>query len=212
MGILKKIGIVSSNGKTSKIFEELFGSQTFFDIKDSRSSEYIKIYWNKYKELGDSHSSMNGNTFELIISTLLIRENILLVYLQAKVTFVPNVVYDCLVYSAEIGPICLSLKTSLRERYKQADLESVALKYVHRKTKGYLFTLDENEYKGVEDKICTNQVVLGLDDCIYCFSDDFNTLIAKRKNYNITKAKQFNVIDSNQIITSEKIKGYVNGK
>ena len=40
-----------------------------------------------------------------------------------------------------------------RERYKQADLEAIALKYVHRKALSYLVTLEANEAKSVKAKI-----------------------------------------------------------
>jgi hypothetical protein len=49
-------------------------------------------------------------------------------------------------------PICISAKTSLRERYKQADFEAIALKYVHRKALSFLVTLEENEAKSVKAK------------------------------------------------------------
>jgi len=39
----------------------------------------------------------------------------------------------------------LTIKTSLRERYKQADLEGLALKQVYRKSKTYLITLSGQE-------------------------------------------------------------------
>lgn len=67
--------------------------------------------------------------------------------MSAKVAFVPNVIYDLMFYTSERGPICISAKTSLRERYKQADLEAIALKYVHRKALSYLVTLQTNEAK-----------------------------------------------------------------
>lgn len=81
--------------------------------------------------------------------------------MNAKVAFVPNVIYDLMFYTSERGPICWSVKTSLRERYKQADLEAIALKYVHRKALSYLITLEENEAKSVKAKIKSG-ALLGL--------------------------------------------------
>ncbi|MDE7137830.1 MAG: hypothetical protein K2O29_05155 [Ruminococcus sp.] len=43
----------------------------------------------------------------------------------------PNVDFDIILYTQEQYPIALSLKTSVRERYKQADLEGVALKNMY---------------------------------------------------------------------------------
>lgn len=55
------------------------------------------------------------NFFELLIQYILYQNNLLPFYRQAKVIFVPNVNFDILLYTKEIGPLCLSIKTSLRE-------------------------------------------------------------------------------------------------
>lgn len=79
-------------------------------------------------------------------------------------------------YTTERGPICISAKTSLRERYKQADLEAIALKYVHRRALCYLVTLDISEAKKVKEKIKSGDVI-GLDKVVVATSDEFNDLI-----------------------------------
>ncbi len=112
--------------------------------------------------------------------------------------FVPNVKYDIILYTQEQYPISLSLKTSLRERYKQADLEAVALKYVHRKAKCYLVSLDENEVREVKNKI-ENGSVLGLDAAICATSDEFNNFIAD------LRAKQYIKPEKIEIITAENV-------
>lgn len=147
---------------------------------------------------------MNGKVFEYVLATLCIRENILPVYLSAKVAFVPNVVYDIMFYTSERGPICWSVKTSLRERYKQADLESIALKYVHRKALSYLITLDEKEANGVKNKIVSGDVI-GLDNVIVATNPEFDELILELKEFVFSEPPTVKVIESNQIITKEKI-------
>ena len=147
---------------------------------------------------------MNGKVFEYVLVTLCIRENILPVYLSAKVAFVPNVVYDIMFYTSERGPICWSVKTSLRERYKQADLESIALKYVHRKALSYLITLDEKEANGVKNKIVSGDVI-GLDNVIVATNPEFDELILELKEFVFSEPPTVKVIESNQIITKEKI-------
>ncbi|MNT45157.1 hypothetical protein D3C72_1817230 [compost metagenome] len=127
-------------------------------------------------------------------------------YLNANVAFVPNVVYDLMFYTAERGPICISAKTSLRERYKQADLEAIALKYVHRKALCYLVTLDFSEAKKVKEKIKSGDVI-GLDKVVVATSDEFNDLIDELKQYKFSEPPTVKVIESNQIITREKVLG-----
>jgi hypothetical protein len=107
-------------------------------------------------------------------------------------------------YSAERGPICWSVKTSLRERYKQADLESIALKYVHRKALSYLITLEKNEAKSVKSKIKTGDVI-GLDDVVVATEPEFDVLVADLKNFKFETPPTVAVMTSSQIVTAEKI-------
>ena len=134
--MLKELGItVGTNAKAGNVFERLFPN--FMAIKYSLPSEYVKIYWDAYSKVSDMNSNLSNKIFEYILVTLCVREGILSFYPKAKLSLGPNVIHDLMFYSTERGPICWSVKTSLRERYKQADLESIALKYVHRKALSY---------------------------------------------------------------------------
>lgn len=202
--ILHKVGIVRSPNKTSQLFEDLFAPQSFLDIVYSSPKDYVEMYWEKYKESGKNDNSTNGKIFEYIIATLFVRENILPLYVQAKVAFVPNVDFDNIVYCKEFGPIAFSVKTTLRERYKQADLEAVSLKYVHRKAKCFLLTLDKNEHNSVNAKIKEGDV-LGLDRAILCTSNEIDDLIKELKSYNLALAGNVDVISSQQVVDSESV-------
>ncbi|AFL83518.1 hypothetical protein Belba_0871 [Belliella baltica DSM 15883] len=202
--MLKELGIIiGSNTKAGMAFESLFPN--FMEVEYSKPSEYVKTYWNKYQSLVDTNSNLNGKVFEYILATLCIRENILPIYISAKVAFVPNVIYDLMFYTSERGPVCWSVKTSLRERYKQADLESIALKYVHRKALSYLITLDEREARGVKEKIKTGDVI-GLDDVIVATEPEFDKLVADLKTYQFEEPPLVKVIASSQVVTKDKVK------
>ncbi len=174
MGILKNKHIVTTKSKSSTVFESLF-EKDFLHIDYSSPKDYIGQYWDAYQKTEETNNALNGNVFELIINTLLYRENLLPFYTQAKIAFVPNIEYDTVLYTPS-QPIALSLKTSLRERYKQADLEAIALKYVHRQAKCYLLTLNSEEANDNKAKI-KNGDIIGLDKIIDCNSDDINILI-----------------------------------
>ncbi len=81
MGILSNLKLIRKRNKTEKVFEDLFPGQTFWDIEYDKPSEYVSKYWTAYKDKGIVNNSLNGNIFELIISTLLVRENIVPMYL-----------------------------------------------------------------------------------------------------------------------------------
>lgn len=202
--MLKELGIiVGTDTKAGKVFEQLFPN--FMEVNYRTPSEYVKTYWEEYQKITDRNSNLNGKVFEYILATLCIRENILPLYLSAKVAFVPNVIYDLMFYTQERGPICWSVKTSLRERYKQADLESIALKYVHRKALSYLITLDKGEARGVKEKIKTGDVI-GLDKVIVATEPEFDVLVNELMTYRFEEPPTIKVIVSCQVVTLEKVK------
>lgn len=195
MGALKQHGIIDKRSKSGsvKIFEELFPGKTFLDIEYNTPKDYVAKYWSKYKEQYPNESaSLNGKFFELIIYTLLFREGIRPFYTQAKIAFVPNIQYDTILFNNS-QPISLSLKTSLRERYKQADLEAIALKYVHRKAKSYLLTLKQDEALNVANKIIEGAVI-GIDAVIDCNTEEINVLIDKLKQIDFIESIKIDVV------------------
>ena len=202
--MLRELGIVIGDStKAGNIFEKLFPD--FMQVEYSKPSDYVKMFWDKYENQRERNANLNGKVFEYILASLCIRENILPLYMSAKVAFVPNVIYDLMFYTTEHGPICWSVKTSLRERYKQADLESIALKYVHRKALSYLITLNENEAASVKRKIKTGDVI-GLDNVIVATNPEFDELVEELKQLDFEEPPTVKVIESTQVVTIEKVK------
>ena len=210
MGLLQNLGIIRGDDTLAgKIFEDLFPS--FFEIEYVKPVDYVKMYWDAYLIFRESSNlneqqqrGVNGKIFEYILATLLIRENILPIFLSSKVAFAPNISYDLMLYSTDRGPICLSAKTSFRERYKQADLEAIALKYVHRRSLCYLLTLSDKDANDVNKKQIIGDVI-GLDKAIYVLGEDFNDLVDELKTFNLTESPNVNIIESTQIITLNKV-------
>jgi hypothetical protein len=200
MSILKEMHLVSNVNKTSQIFESLFGQTKFTDINFVMPSDYVEKYWNAYiAQFPNGNASLNGSIFEIIINTLLLRKGYMPLFRQAQVAFVPNVNFDALLFTGSY-PICLSIKTSLRERYKQASLEAIAVKYVHGLAKCYLLTMDEKESANVNRKI-QNREVLGLDEVIYCKGKRFDDFINNDLNKVYVESKKVDIIKSTQITT-----------
>lgn len=207
MGVLSNLKLINKGSKAGSVFESLFENKTFWDIEYNHPSEYVAKYWQAYQSKGIGNNSLNGKVFELIISTLFVRENIVPMYLQAKVAFIPNVEYDLVLYNKEIGPISISLKTSLRERKKQADLEAIALKYVHRKSQCFLVSLETNEVASAKCDL-QNGYLLGLDDVIQADAKEFDDFINRLKVKTYTESGSIEIIKSNQIVTPDMIKKY----
>lgn len=201
--MLKKLGIVKSKTAGYRIFMEHIAPD-FLD-NTMLPSEYVNYCWNRYERCGVSrNNSLNGTVFELIIATLFVKEGLVPLHLQAQVAFVPNVYFDAILYTNETGPIGFSLKTSLRERYKQADLEAIALKYVHRKAENYLLTMDATEALSVSDKI-KNGDVLGINQAILATSDELDELINILKSKSFMSPGSIEVIKASRTITNDDI-------
>lgn len=196
MGELLDLQIAKKESATTKLFDALIPGKSFMTLEYNTPKEYVKMYWDALEE---AHKpTLHGNVFEYIIYTLLYREGIRPFYTQAKVAFVPNVNFDTLLY-CQSTPVSLSLKTSLRERYKQADLEAIALKYVHRKSKCYLLTMDSIEAHVQKAKILSGDII-GLDEIIDCTSDDIDKLIVNLKQFAFTRSTTIDVVQGNLVL------------
>lgn len=195
MGLLATIGIAKNDTASTASFEQLLGTDTFLTVQYATPQEYVQKYWTALK--AKNTPTLDGNVFEFIIYTLLYRENIKPFYTQAQVAFVPNVNFDTILYNKAM-PVSLSLKTSLRERYKQADLEAIALKYIYRKSKCYLLTMDTDEANRVKRKIMDGDVI-GLDEVIDCNTEDINRLIDILRGIGFITSVQVEAVKGNLV-------------
>ncbi|GAB5492955.1 MAG: hypothetical protein Phog2KO_31700 [Phototrophicaceae bacterium] len=162
---------------------------------DLLPSQFIHKYWEIYNEVYPTNRNINGSVFEELIAITLVRKGITPFYMQAQVAFIPNANYDIVIYSEEIGPIVLSAKTSIRERYKQADLEAMALKNVHRKSESYLISASESETKARKNRV---DDVVALNDFIYVFSSEYDDLLEKISQKTIIEAPTIKIVEKSQ--------------
>ena len=192
------------NSSNKKVLKNV---QTYYDVFGTTwgdyipiSSAFVKESWDKLARSGKGgNPNTNGAIFEYLIYLCLDYNNILPFYIQATVACVPNAKYDIVLYTEENLLITLSIKSSLRERYKQADLEGWALRNVHRKALNYLITLDEKAAKGVLKKINNNHIT-GLDKIFVASAVEFDELIKSLSSYNFCSSKKFDVIETGKLI------------
>lgn len=137
-----------------------------------------------YEQRFASNPSVNGRIFELLICETLARERVQPFYYQARFERVANADFDIALYH-RTRPVVISCKTSLRERYKQADLEGAALKQVYRQAQCFLVTLS-TEATNVARKIETGDVG-GLDGCVQANTRAFSNLITTLRNMEFTE-------------------------
>lgn len=191
---LVKSGIISAHSKSraAEIVAEAIADPS--DQPDLAPHEFINWALTRIRLVSDD-ATIAGQVFELLISTLFVRVGLMPFYIQTQVSLVPDINFDMLLWTSEVGPIAISLKTSLRERYKQADLEAMALKSVHRLSKTHLITLDENEAERLRKKIIAGDVQ-NLSSVTTATTRQLDQLMASMAQFSIVEAPTLPLVRS----------------
>jgi hypothetical protein len=147
-GPVRQLGITATYGISAQIFDEVVNLD---DLEKGAGFFVATTLANCQKRAeqqgrsAQSIANLRGNWLEYALLLALKHHGLTPAYWQAQFNAVPNAYNDVMVWSTEHGPVIISCKTSLRERYKQADLEAVALKAHHPNAKFYLLTLDADK-------------------------------------------------------------------
>ena len=160
------------------------------------ASKFMQAAWAQYELYRDQlakqegkrvqdYGSLNGGVFQALIERALLSHGVQPIYCQAQMAFIAVAVYDIIVYTEECGPVNLSLKTTIRERWKQADLEGAALKNVHKRAKVYVVNNSpgETDTRRAEIHNC-----IGIDAFVVCTTTDFDGLIEQLRAWKPTVA------------------------
>ena len=125
---------------------------------------------------------MNGSVFHLIVAVALFRSAIHPLYQEASITFVPHAIFDIVAFRSDESIVCFSLKTSFRERWKQADLEARALKMVHRRAQCLLISYETDDANTTRRKIASGGAI-ALDNAISAVTIQFDDLIKELSSH-----------------------------
>ena len=106
----------------------------------------------KYNRKDNYYKSSNGKALEVIITFLITREKILIKYMDENIG-IPYVKPDLILERKDKKLIFLSLKTSLRERWKQADWEAAKFKKKYPNDYCYLLSNSKKEIKNLEPNL-----------------------------------------------------------
>lgn len=137
--------------------------------------QFISEAYLEYRNTYKSTASTNGRLFEYLVCETLAQEGIVPFYYQARFEHVPNADFDVVLYHRS-RPVILTMKVSMRERYKQAVLEGWALWQVYRNAETWLITLHEKEAENVQRKIDDGEIV-GVNGCILASTPEFDNLL-----------------------------------
>lgn len=161
--------------------------------KSLKPGKFISTYWSLYKKLYVGNNSTNGTIFENLVIIALGRAGIENIYFQTELTYVPSAIFDVFLYHPD-GSYALSIKTTLRERWKQADLEALAIKQVHKDVKCFVVTLSEKE---VITRRKNDSLYAGLDGFVIADSHEFDLLVEELIEKKFQVAGSVPIIESN---------------
>lgn len=198
LGIIKQ----SASGNAYKVFEKHFENLTLDTYQESKTlpSQFISKNWTSLKSGQNVDRGSLGKYFEYLIALTLYLEGIAPFYTYAIVPLVPNVEFDLLMYEQDRGPIVLSIKTSLRERYKQADLEALALKTVFKKAVTYVITMEANEAAVQQAKLERGEMH-ALEEFVLATSPKFDSFIENLRRRNLIEAPSFPLVrDASRVV------------
>jgi hypothetical protein len=178
--INKKFLITCQNDKCFSLVP--FKDKEFKNFKYEKPSQFFNHFWNKYEKFKNKfknnnnqkaiNNRYNGSALEIILAYLFTRENIKITNMDENID-VMFVKPDFLLIGNNNKKIFVSAKVSIRERWKQADWESIKYKEKYPNAVCILIMNDKSEYPGIKRKIQH----LHLDKVYLASSNDIDDMI-----------------------------------
>ena len=162
--------LTAQPGKTGRRYEGILS----LCGEESVPHAQFRVIWNAYLDMtGGNDKRFNGAIFELAVAEMMARFGVTPFYWQAKLWGVDYSIYDIALWTGA-APVVLSLKTSLRERWKQADLEGRLLKMRYPNAECWLVTNNNEE----ATRLSAKSNLDGLDGIVVAGEREFDGLIA----------------------------------
>jgi hypothetical protein len=146
-------------------------------------------------------NNIRGSVFEYVVGLNLLKAGIRPFYRQAQITYVNNAIFDFALWKNGEVPISLSVKTSLRERYKQAELEAAALKNVHKKSENYLITLDSQQVSRIANNANSIDHHSFIDKYLLADTAQFDELIKYLKSIDFQEPAMMSPMKSLKVVS-----------
>jgi len=159
-----------------KFFQPLKPDQYHYSDAD----DFFKYYWKEFEAYKTKEKTLNnqvpGDVFEIIIGFILDYENLEIYSMDENIKGVTYVKPDFILKN-ERKNIFISCKTSIRERWKQADWESMRYKKIFPDAKCFVITNHEKEAITLKGKL--NDI--DIDMVFYSGSSEINDFVKKLK-------------------------------
>ena len=147
--------------KNTQCFKLIFNEEDLLKTSYVSCHQYFNYFWNIYEKYKsqfkqinnrDINNTYNGQAFSIIITYLITREGIEIFAMDEDIG-VPFVKPDIVIKKQDKQMIFLSLKTSLRERWKQADWEAIKFKKKYKGAFCYLLSNNFSEIKNIKKNL-----------------------------------------------------------
>ena len=161
--------------KTTKTFQEVFQNSNISNYQYKDALDFFRYFWNlfeSYQAQKKVNNNVPGRIFEIIIGFILDYENIEIKSHDEAINGVDFAKPDFVIKK---GDAFISCKTSLRERWKQADWESIKYKKKFPNAKCYLITNNYLEFKNLKK----HMPKIEIDEIFYADSSDIIKMINK---------------------------------
>ena len=175
--------------KLKNIYQDFFIDTDLERFEYDKPHYYFNYFWEQYQQFRDSQrgedgsasgkwNNLNGQAFGIIMGFLLDREGFQIVAMDEKFPRVDLVQPDFVLQHGHRYSF-LSIKTSSRERWKQADWEAIKFKRAYPKTKCFLILIKPEEVRTIKTKLH----LLDLDDVVSANSVDLDEMFVNMKAY-----------------------------
>ena len=187
------------SGKAAEVYQECL-EPIPKDIDSAQLAALaLECFDNKFprkKEGGESQSddsaqsrrTLLGRFFELCVAETLKRSGVEPFYWQATLTQFPSTRYDMICYNPR-APVVISVKYSVKMRWKEAAYEGVCMQQIFPDAKTYLIMHEQEEATRTNGYIKTNQAP-GLHGCYSIGSDEYPKLLKELANKEFSQAEE----------------------
>ncbi len=167
----------NEHSKIKQVFLEIYSN--ILDSVPDTASKFFRENWSIWESYAEGRTINNvipGKVFEKLFEIYCFMLNYEIIAQDESFEDVPLVKPDFLLKNKDGEYLFLSLKTSLRERWKQADWEAIYIKEYYPTTLCILITFHEREEKNLQSNIEKN-LLKGLDDSCLATSDKFDQIL-----------------------------------
>lgn len=167
----------NESSQIQQVFLEIYSN--ILNSRPDTASEFFRKNWSIWESYAEGRTINNSNpgaVFEKLFEIYCYLLNYEIIAKDESFGEVPLVKPDFVLKNKDGEYLFLSLKTSLRERWKQADWEAIYFKEYYPTTLCILITFHEREERSLQSKIKEN-LLKGLDDSCLATSNKFDQIL-----------------------------------